>query len=73
MNQKYKQKFNNINLDILQEFCNLSNELEAVNYLISECTDRQGLEKLILQRDGIANKLGILYPATKKIKSLQTA
>lgn len=73
MNQKYKQKFNNINLDILQEFRKLSDKLDSLNYLISECKDPKGLEKLIIKRDGIANKLGILYPATKKIKSLQTA
>ena len=74
MNRKqYKQKFNNTNLDILSEFRKLSNQLESLNYLISECTDDDGIEKLIVKRDSVANKLGILYPATKRIQSLQTA
>lgn len=77
MNRKeYKTKFNTINLDILSEFRNLSDELDSFNFLISESKSATGRKKLIVERDKIAKQLGLKYPTMKQKvnqSQLQTA
>ena len=70
------KKKNTINFDNIRNMSKLSDILDSLNFLISESKSETGRKKLILERDKIAEQLGLKYPTMKQKvnqSQLQTA